>query len=237
LPALGAPEPARALRAARLPLPKILLCDLDGTLIDTMPDLAELAAEVMQDVLGLPRFLGRELYLATCGLPFDKQLQLIAPDDPRNPEAVVRFEARKPALYQRARMPADTRRAISALRHRGVAVVVSSNNGAANVQAFARAAGFPFDLAMGYDGAQFGKGRPHIARAAQAFGARRDQMLFVGDSLHDADIAEREGIGFVAVTGTFSRERFSLRFPGLRMLSRFSEITDLFAFGATPTAR
>ena len=69
---------------APLPLPRVLLCDLDGTLIDSMPTLADLATEVMESTHGTPRILARELYLATCGLPFVKQLEEIYPGDPRN---------------------------------------------------------------------------------------------------------------------------------------------------------
>jgi hypothetical protein len=66
---------ARVPFAAPLPLPKVLLCDLDGTLIDSMPALAELATEVMEEVFAMPGALARELYLATCGLPFFQQLE------------------------------------------------------------------------------------------------------------------------------------------------------------------
>src|SRR5579862_1222292 len=88
-------EPARAF--APLPVPRVLLCDLDGTLIDSMPTLADLATEVMESTYGTPRILARELYLATCGLPFVKQLEEIYPGDPRNAGASDLFEGRKPA--------------------------------------------------------------------------------------------------------------------------------------------
>src|SRR3954466_12509150 len=88
--------PARAL--APLPLPKALLCDLDGTLIDSMPTLADLATVVMESRYGMPRVLAKELYLATWGLPFVKQLEEIFPGDPRNAAASDEFESRKPAL-------------------------------------------------------------------------------------------------------------------------------------------
>ena len=72
---------------AHLPLPRVLLCDLDGTLIDSMPTLAEIAAEVMEEVYATPGILARELYLATCGLPFAGQLEEIYPGDVRNARA------------------------------------------------------------------------------------------------------------------------------------------------------
>ena len=106
------------------------------------------------------------------------------------------FEARKPARCGAIRMPAETRRALQHMRDMGVRIAVSSNNGIENVNAFARDAGFTFDLVLGY-GDGLAKGRPHIDATTREFGAARQEMLFIGDSLHDGEIAEREGIPFV----------------------------------------
>jgi phosphoglycolate phosphatase-like HAD superfamily hydrolase len=221
LPLVRLPE------AGPLPLPKVVLCDLDGTLIDSMPTLADLATEVIEERYGTPRVLARELYVATCGLPFVKQLEHIYPGDPRNAEAAAAFEARKPARCNAIRMPADTRRALERLRGMGVRIGVSSNNGTENVLAFARNADFTFDLLLGYGGG-LAKGKPHLDATARVFGTARQEMLFVGDSLHDGEIAEREGIPFVGVATTFSPERFALRFPHVPVVRRFSALPDLF---------
>jgi phosphoglycolate phosphatase-like HAD superfamily hydrolase len=224
VPPLAPPVVAR--RRA-LPLPDVLLCDLDGTLIDTMPILADLATDVLAEIYGMPRALGRELYLTSCGLPFIRQLDFICPGDARNQRASDVFEGRKPARCRQARMPEATRRTLESLRRQDVRIVVSSNNGTENVEAFAADSGFPFDLVLGF-GDGMAKGRPHVERASRAFGASRRQMLFVGDSLHDGDIAEAEGLPFVGVAGTFSRERFLLKFPGRPVVQRFADLADLF---------
>jgi len=213
-------------RVTGLALPKVLLCDLDGTLIDTMPVLADLATEVMTGMYGIPRALARELYLATCGLPFVEQLEDIFPDDPRNATASDLFEGRKPARCGAARMPEDTRAALFELQSRGVHIAVSSNNGRENVEAFARLSGFAFDLVMGH-GNGLAKGRPHIELAERTFCVDRQEMLFVGDSLHDGEIAYLAKIPFVGLAGTFAKERFTLRFPGQLVIGRFAEILDL----------
>src|SRR5262245_26643638 len=104
---LPLPSAVAPVATPQLPLPKVLLCDLDGTLIDSMPILADLATEVMEERFGMPRVLARELYLATCGLPFVKQLEQIFPGDPRNAEASAIFEQRKPARSGGVRMSAE----------------------------------------------------------------------------------------------------------------------------------
>jgi phosphoglycolate phosphatase-like HAD superfamily hydrolase len=112
------------------------------------------------------------------------------------------------------------------MKARGIAIVVSSNNGTENVDAFARNAGFPFDLVLGFGGG-LAKGGPHIKRAEAQFGVGRSEMLFIGDSLHDGEVAERESVHFVGLAGTFSFERFALRFPHLPIIRRFGELPDL----------
>ena len=212
---------------ARLPLPRVLLCDLDGTLIDSMPTLAEIAAEVMQEVYETPGVLARELYLATCGLPFAGQLEEIYPGDSRNRLASDMFEGRKPARCGAIQMLTETRLTLEGLRRAGVRVVVSSNNGSENVDAFARGSVFGFDLVLGF-GSTLAKGKPHFDATSRRFGVDRQEMLFVGDSLHDGEIAEREGVPFVAVATTFSPERFRLRFPHVPVIRRFAALPELF---------
>jgi len=218
---------SRSRAHARLALPKVLLCDLDGTLIDTMGVLADLATEVMVGAYGVPRALARELYLATCGLPFIGQLEEIYPGDPRNRDASLLFESSKPGRCDQARMSADTVAALNSLRQMGVRIAVSSNNGRDNVERFASKAEFQFDLVMGY-GNGLAKGRPHVQMVERVFGFGRGEMLFIGDSLHDGEIALSEGMPFVGVAGTFAKESFTLRFPGLPIVHRFSELLHLF---------
>jgi phosphoglycolate phosphatase-like HAD superfamily hydrolase len=225
-PELRISPSAHPRRVASLALPKVMLCDLDGTLIDTMPILADLATEVMTGMYGIPGALARELYLATCGLPFAQQLEDIFPADPRNRSASDVFEGRKPARCGAALMPEDTQAALLELQTRGVRIAVSSNNGRANVEAFARLSGFGFDLVMGH-GNGLAKGRPHIELAERTFGVDRQEMLFVGDSLHDGEIAYLAKIPFVGLAGTFAKERFTLRFPGQPVIGRFAELLDL----------
>ena len=214
-------------RSPSLALPRVLLCDLDGTLIDTMPVLADLASEVIVEHYGLPRVLARELYVTTCGLPFIHQLESIFPGDERNALVSAIFETAKPARCSHARMPADTLAALRSLQNRGVRIALSSNNGRDNVEAFARQADFTFDLVMGY-GDGLAKGATQIGLAERTFGVNRGEMLFIGDSLHDGEIAQTNRISFVGVAGTFSKDRFTLRFPGQPIVHRFSDLLGLF---------
>lgn len=227
----GSKSPSLPSVGTALRRPKVLLCDLDGTLIDSMPTLADLATDVMGEIYGTPRTLARELYLATCGLPFIRQLESIFPGDARNLGASDAFEGRKPERCNQIRMPADVVRTLAELKQSGMAIVVSSNNGVDNVATFAAASGFAFDLAMGFGGG-LAKGKAHIDLAEGTFGVDRAEMLFIGDSLHDGEIAEREGIPFVGLAGTFSADRFTLRFPNVPVVRRFADVPALFSWSS-----
>jgi phosphoglycolate phosphatase-like HAD superfamily hydrolase len=215
--------------------PRVLLCDLDGTLIDSMPALTEVAAEVMTEVYGIPASLARELYLSTCGLPFIKQVELVFPGDGRNAAASSLFEARKLGACAAISMSDEVCQTLERLRDLDIKIVVSSNNGAANVAAFARRSRFVFDMTMGFD-TGMAKGKAHFERVAAAFDVGRCDMLFVGDSLHDGELAEQERVSFLAIATTFSPERFALRFPQYPVVRRFADIPDLFADAAEPVA-
>jgi len=213
--------------SSRLAPPKVILCDLDGTLIDTMPILADLATDVLEEMYGMERGLARDMYLTTCGLPFIQQLEAICPGDLRNQAASDRFEAAKPARCNSAKLSLDTRMALQEMRDHGVRIVVSSNNGTENVHTFIKHNNFPFDLALGF-GNGLAKGKAHVELAMKHFAVAREDLMFVGDSLHDGVIADQERLRFIGVAGTFSRERFSLKFPKHTVVDRFGDISSLF---------
>jgi phosphoglycolate phosphatase-like HAD superfamily hydrolase len=204
----------------------VVIFDLDGTLINTMPILADLAAEIMSEVYELPGDRARALYLSSCGIPFFQQLESIFPGDERNAGCAARFEAAKPALCGAARMTSDTVEALRTLQQRGIKVAVSSNNGQENVDLFTRANDFDFDLTLGF-GAGMWKGKPHFDQVERALGVKRSDMVFVGDSIHDGEVAASEKVRFVGVSGTFARERFQLRFPEAPVVRRIAELLPL----------
>lgn len=59
---------------------KLIMWDWDGTLVDTMPDHAKLAARCMNSSFGMETSKAKEEYLNTTGIPFEKQLEKIFPD-------------------------------------------------------------------------------------------------------------------------------------------------------------
>lgn len=220
------PVPIAAGPTGLMDRPRVILFDLDGTLVPTMGAFADLAAAVMASRFGDERAPARERYLATSGIPFRLQLERIHRGDPRNDAASDEFEMRKAAIADATTMDADTRAGIAALHERGIRIVVSSNAAQRFVDGFVRRERFPFDLALGF-GDGLAKGEPHVRAVCRAFGVRRDEIVAVGDSLSDAESAACAGVRFVGRLGTFDRAAFARAFPGLPVIERIGELVRL----------
>ena len=91
---------------------------------------------------------------------------------------------------------------------KSVKAVVSSNNFQELVDALVEKLGLKFDMVLGWQSVNFAKGPEHFEHARKSFNCDKGDMVFIGDSLKDADRARDYGIDFIAKTGTFSRNEF-----------------------------
>lgn len=72
---------------AEMPAPRkvergVVLFDLDGTLLDDLGLISEVAAKVLHEAFGTPPEEARVHYLATTGMPFEAQLAQLYPEAP-----------------------------------------------------------------------------------------------------------------------------------------------------------
>lgn len=207
--------------------PTAVLFDLDGTLIDTMQVFADVAADVMVRHHGSDRARARAAYLTTSGIPFFQQLELIEPGDPRNTEAAAEFERRKVEATRDVGPSEATVVALAQLRILGIRVAVSSNNFQDQVDKFTRHCADLLDLALGF-GDGLAKGPSHFARACEVFDCTRDDIVFVGDSVADAELARASNVRFVAKLGTFMAPAFRDVSPEAPAVDEIGELIDLF---------
>jgi phosphoglycolate phosphatase-like HAD superfamily hydrolase len=212
----------------RLAAPVAVLFDLDGTLVDTMQTFADVAADVMNEVHRLDWASAREAYLATSGIPFFQQLELIVPGDVRNAAAAITFERKKVEATANVEANEATVVALRRLGMRGIRVAVSSNNFQDQVDKFVATCRAPFDLALGF-GDGLAKGVPHFEFACRQFGCTLDELVFVGDSLADAALADAAGVRFVGRLGTFSVESFRAIAPQSALIDEIDELLTLFS--------
>jgi len=205
-----------------------VMFDLDGTLVDTMFAFADLAADVMATRHGLDRVHARARYLETSGIPFHQQLEVIVPGDARNEAASAIFEERKRAVCDATMMDTQTLEGLAGLRELGFKLIVSSNTGQEFVDDFARRERFQFDLALGFDASKkLAKGRPHVEYACKVFALNTSELLFCGDSLKDAELAEACGVAFIGRLGTFQLADFRARDANATCVSNVIELPAL----------
>lgn len=211
---------------------RVLVFDLDGTLVPTMEDYADRAAQLMEESFGTPFALARRSYFATSGLPFEKQLRQLYPGQDTDPVA-QRFEDWKDGYLTGIAIAPDTAALLQRWRDSGLLVVISSNNLEQYVERLA--SDWPVDCALGYrapsmDDPGFAKGEPHFGAIEERFGVDRSAFLFTGDSPNDAHIAAAARVRFRALlTDAFGPEDFERAVPGTRTLMNLADLGDHIA--------
>lgn len=201
---------------------KVIIFDFDGTLVDTMGVYADLAADLIAKHYGWKREIARQEYLRTSGLPFSGQLDVLIPRSSQNTIVADEFEQKKLVVAKNIRLDSDTREALQKLQTK-YKIVVSSSNFETNIKDFfARETVHP-DLILGFR-PNFNKGLEHFNFVMAHYGRQKDEILFVGDSLHDFFKAREFGISFIAKLGTFDLFDFQKIDADVRGVSSIQEL-------------
>lgn len=188
---LGPGRPFEGVRAVAL--------DFDGTVADSMGFLTDLAVQLLVDELGFEREVALARYRATSGADFRSQLEELAPGDPRCAAVARRFEEAKAQWMGRCQPFDDVPGALRRLAATGVPVLVCSSTRAELVRAFCERHGLEPYLTTVDGWAPERDKRTQLASWIRAQGLQGDEVVFVGDSRRDADVARAAGARFVGV--------------------------------------
>lgn len=185
---------------------EVLAFDLDGTLVDSVPDLNYCLGEAFES-LGLPRSTERETRewvgdgveeLVRRGL---ERSMPRSEADALLRTAIERFsECYARNLFVRTRLYPGVAETLDALRSRGVRLACVTNKRLRFAEALLDQAGLlpRFELVLGGD--SVAKKKPHpmlLDTAAARLGVTADVAVYVGDSHHDMNAARAAGWRFV----------------------------------------
>lgn len=186
--------------SAPIPPIKSLTIDLDGTLLNTLPDLTAAANNMLRE-LGLPlhteatvaTFIGRGVTdLVTRCLPAEQS-------------ADATFLANALTIFRRHYMAENGHRTVlypgvieglNAWKNAGIPMALVTNKAAAFTEPLLAATGLAdfFDLVLSGD--SLPEKKPHplpLLHACQHFGVAPKDNLHIGDSKHDAEAARAAG--------------------------------------------
>ncbi|MCI4336404.1 MAG: HAD family hydrolase [Thermoplasmata archaeon] len=107
----------------------VIAFDLDGTILDSVGKISDVAADVMHRAFGTPPEEARIHYLATTGMPFEAQLAQLYPDVPAVERAGTArlFHTRKVAeAYAKAEPFPDVPKVLRRLSQMGWTMVIST---------------------------------------------------------------------------------------------------------------
>jgi phosphoglycolate phosphatase-like HAD superfamily hydrolase len=176
----------------------VVAFDLDGTLLDDMDPISEVAADVLFRAFGTPRPAAKLQYLATTGLPFEAQLAQLYPDIPKEKRSEVAhmFHARKAKeAYTQSTRFSDVPRLLKRLDQAKWTLVITTGAERELADLLLEREG----LRIWFD-ALFGSGqgtkREHLTELRRRYPGV--PVVLVGDSRFDVEAAREGGVPMFA---------------------------------------
>ena len=211
--------------------------DFDGTVADSMGFLTDLAVGLLVDELGFERAEAARQYLATAGSEFATQLDELAPGHPRLAEVASRFEAEKTRWMGCCELFTDVVPAVERLAAAGVPVLLcSSTRVAARPRVLRAATGCSRDSRRSTVGARGTRKSVQLVSAVAAAGFAAHEVVFVGDTRRDADVARAAGTRFVGLVRAGHPD--ALAGSGAKVVGSLSELAaDLVQAVRSPLTR
>jgi phosphoglycolate phosphatase-like HAD superfamily hydrolase len=180
----------------------VVVFDLDGTILDDLGRISDVAASVMETAFGTPAPEARLHYLATTGMPFEAQLAQLYPTAPPALRAATArtFHQRKVAeAYAKAKPFPEVPKLLKRLDVEGWTLAISTGAETEMADLLLEREGLRFWFADVL-GSREGTKREHLAEYRRRF--PRAAMFLVGDSRFDMEAA-------ASVTGVLAMGRAS----------------------------
>jgi pyrophosphatase PpaX len=196
-------------------LPRVVLFDLDGTLIDSIP---LLVASMRHAFEGHPNAPSVADWVALIGTPLDGMIRRWATDEADVARLKERYKTHQWANHDAMlRAFPGVPELLAALSARGVrmALVTSKLEPSARRSLEFLGLSRHFEAVVGIEATERHKPDPDPVRhALRLLGARPEEAAFVGDSPHDVEAGNAAGVATVATLwGPFTREQLVVARP------------------------
>ena len=200
----------------------VIIFDFDGTLADTMSFLTDLATRLLVDHYDLTEKEAKDQYLRTSGLDFAAQMELIFPNHPKNEEIVAAFEKKKRGTILEHPLFPDAIPTLKFFQGLGITCFVCSSTPEELLDRYWRSSPVAIPVEGYYGMKQNLNKSSRIDSILKDHDFQPREVLFVGDSLKDGEIAVSKGIQFIGINRIFTRVEF-----GVQGLSSVSDLTAL----------
>ena len=190
---------------------KAIVFDFDGTLVDSMPGLTAIATKLLVTQYAFEPELALEKYHETSGLDFKSQMEIICPGNSQNQEVVREFETQKARTYQKIELFPESLAVLRSFRDQDFRCFVCSSTSDKQVQQYCLRHGIT-ELIDGCYGLCSDRSKKELLGSIlEDRNFHPEEVLFVGDSLHDGEIAYDVGTYFIGVHRILPEESFSQR--------------------------
>ncbi len=180
---------------------RAVVFDFDGTVADTMPFLTDLATPLLTRHYGISPADAVHRYRDTSGADFATQVAEMFPGHPANATVVAEFEAGKAAAIFLQPPFRDTVPTLRALGGRGLRRFIVSSSTHETVKAYASQHGLQQWIDGLYGSVTQGDKVEQLTSVLREHGLNGSEVVFVGDSPRDRDVAQEAGTQFVGVGG------------------------------------
>ncbi|WP_037989250.1 phosphoglycolate phosphatase [Tepidiphilus margaritifer] len=213
-----------------------LLFDLDGTLVDTLPDLAEAAARTLSD-LGLPVSSPREIRHWVGDGIAELVRRFMAANGRTDPaevaEATARFKAHYAEVNGMASRPYEgVPETLAELSCRGLVMGCVTNKDWEFTLPLLEALDLApfFDVVVAGDTLPVKKPDPAmVLHACEHLNRPAERALLIGDSAIDAQAGQGAGVAVALVTYGYGDPESLRRLPAAVFLDRFPELLNYLA--------
>lgn len=204
----------------------LVVFDLDGTLLDTMSQYAQIVGRLVNDYHpDIEAEKAEQQYLDTCGAPLNEQLRKIIPKQESTHQEIENKFFQEITQHTNMKPRPDLNAVLTTLKHRGYLMAISSNNDENIIHQKMHNYQTYFIDMLGQT-KKHHKGPKHFQKLATKTKKKPHEIIFIGDTPHDYEIAKQYGTHFIGITGTLTKEQFHARTQhDIPIYTTLSEIT------------